>query len=87
MDRTEIVEKVQSALSGVLNRDAAGLGEASRLFEDLALDSTGVIELLMELEDAVGMRVDPDELVPEVFRTVGTLADFVQDALAKTPVA
>ena len=84
MDRSEIIEQVRIALSAVLNRDVTGLGEDARLFEDLALDSTSVIELLMGLEDTIDLQIDPDELEPEVFRTVGTLADYVQSGFAKT---
>lgn len=83
MDRSEIVEQVRITLSAVLNRDVVGLGEDARLFEDLALDSTSVIELLMGLEDTVDLQIDPDELEPEVFRTVGSLTDYVQAGLTK----
>jgi acyl carrier protein len=83
MDRTEITEHVRIALASVLNREIPALTEQLRLFEDLALDSTSVIELLMGLEDTIDLQIDPDELEPEVFRTVGTLVD-VQAGFAAT---
>jgi acyl carrier protein len=82
MDRSEIVDQVRMSLSAVLNQDVAQLHEDTRLFEELGLDSTSVIELLMHLEDTVGLQVDPDDLEPEVFQTIGTLADYV---LSGTP--
>ncbi|HVK23848.1 MAG TPA: phosphopantetheine-binding protein [Actinokineospora sp.] len=83
MDRTEIIDHLRIALSTVLNRDIGELAEDQRLFEDLALDSTSVIELLMSLEDTIDLEIDPDELEPDVFRTVGSLADYVSAGFAR----
>lgn len=84
MNRTELIDHIRTALAHVLRKEIGELREEARLFEDLSLDSTGVIELLMDLEDTVGLEIDPDELEPEVFRSVGTLADYVEAGLAKT---
>ncbi|WP_165984851.1 acyl carrier protein [Streptomyces sp. YIM 98790] len=86
MDRTEITEHLRAALSAVLNKELPEVSPEMRLFEDLALDSTSVIELLMSLEDAIGLEVDPDELGPDVFRTVGSLADYIEAGFARTTV-
>ncbi|WP_433271692.1 acyl carrier protein [Actinosynnema sp. CS-041913] len=86
MNRTDIIEHVRIALSAVLKRDLVDFTEQTRLFEDLALDSTSVIELLMGLEDLIGLEVDPDDLEPEVFATVGSLADYI-DARVGSAVA
>lgn len=76
-DRHDIIAKVEEALSEVLMREITGLPEDTRLFEDLQLDSTAVLELLMSLEDNVGFEVDPDNLDMANFKTIGTLADYV----------
>ena len=78
MNRTEIIAHLQISLSAVLNRDILELPENARLFDDLGLDSTSVIELLMALEDTINLEVDPDELEPEIFQTVGSLADYIE---------
>jgi acyl carrier protein len=44
---------------------------------ELGLDSTGVLEMLMGLEQQASFEVDADELDPVVFDTVGSLADYV----------
>jgi acyl carrier protein len=82
MDRTSIVSAVERALREVLN-DAvpAGLAEDSRLFEDLHLDSTGVLELLMALEENLGIEVDPENLNMDDFQTVGSLTDYLAATL------
>lgn len=86
MTRSEIIAHLQTALTAVLNRDVEQLRPEQRLFEDLALDSTSVIELLMSLEDTVGLEIDPDELVPEVFETVGSLTDYIEAGFTKAMV-
>jgi acyl carrier protein len=82
MNRTEIIAHLQIALSAVLNRDILELPEDARLFDDLGLDSTSVIELLMALEDTIDLEVDPDELEPEIFQTVGSFTDYVEAGFA-----
>jgi acyl carrier protein len=87
MDRARIVEHIRVALAEVLHRDIPTLDENARLFEDLALDSTSVIELLMGLEDTIDVQIEPDELEPEVFRTVRSLADYVELGFQKVAVS
>ena len=77
MNRQDTLTAITIALSEVLQTDLDTLAEDTRLFEDLNLDSTTVIELLMALEDVLGILVDPDTLEPEHFTTVGKLADYV----------
>jgi len=78
MSRPDIVAHVHAALSAVLHREVAGLGPEVSLFDDLGLDSTSIIELLMSLEDTTSLEIDPDELLPEVFQTVGSLSDYIE---------
>jgi acyl carrier protein len=86
MERAQIIEHVRISLSDVLNRELPTLTEETRLFEDLALDSTSVIELLMGLEDTIGMEIDPDDLEPEVFQTVARLTDYIERGFSKVSV-
>ncbi len=58
MDRAKLVAAIETALSEVLEREVTGLTEDTRLFEDVHLDSTSVLELLMAREDIVGISVD-----------------------------
>ncbi|TDB82790.1 MULTISPECIES: acyl carrier protein [unclassified Micromonospora] len=78
MERNEIVKNIQGALTEVLMRDFGPLPESTRLFEDMHLDSTAILELLMALEDNIGIEVDPEKLDMDDFRTIGTLTDFLE---------
>ncbi|TLQ46306.1 acyl carrier protein [Streptomyces marianii] len=84
MKRTDIVEQIRVALGSALGREIAELPENTSLFEDLAVDSSSVLDLLLTLEDSVGLEIDPEELEAEIFETVGTLSDYVESNLAKT---
>jgi acyl carrier protein len=84
MSRDAVIAPITVALSEVLGRDLEDVTEDTRLFEDLDLDSTTILELLMALEDVLGILVDPDTLEPEHFTTVGALAEYV---ISLEPVA
>lgn len=78
VDHAHVVSSIAAALARVLNRDTAGITEDTRLFDDLGLDSTAVLELLMQLEDELGLVLDTDNLEQRHFETVGTLAEFLR---------
>lgn len=86
MQRQDTVAAIETALSEVLEREVVDLTEQVRLFEDLHLDSTSVLELLMSLEDSIGFSVDPENLDMDDFKSVGTLSDYLeaQDPAAST---
>jgi diaminopimelate decarboxylase len=76
MERRQAIEHIRVAVEKVTRRDLPTL-DAGTPLPALGLDSTGMLELLMELEDLAAFVVDPDDLNPEVFRTVGTLCDYL----------
>jgi acyl carrier protein len=77
MDRFEAIELIGTVIAKVLNREVPELSEDTGLLEGLGLDSIGVLEMLMELEDSADFEVEVDDLDPSVFQTVGSLADYV----------
>jgi len=76
-ERGQLLAAIGTALQRVLKREWPALSEETRLMADLGLDSTNVLELLMELEDEVGITIDAELLEARDFDTVGTLADLV----------
>jgi acyl carrier protein len=87
MERTGIIEHIQQSLTVALGREITGLHETTMLYEDLGLESIGTLELLLDLEDTLGIEVDPEDLEMEVFRTVGSLTDYVTGRLVNTGTA
>ncbi|GAB3892870.1 acyl carrier protein [Kibdelosporangium lantanae] len=86
MDTNEIHAALRQVLTEVVNRELPELTDDVRLFGDLGLDSTNVIELLMTLEDNLDLQIDPDELTPEMLESVGTLTAYIRECLAQEPV-
>jgi acyl carrier protein len=77
LGRERVVGAVVEALSSVLGRPLPDVTATTRLFDDLDLDSTSVLGLLMALEDSLDMEVDPESLEQHHLETVGSLTDFV----------
>jgi|HubBroStandDraft_6_1064221.scaffolds.fasta_scaffold1445735_2 acyl carrier protein len=87
MERTGIIEHIRQSLTVALGREITGLHETTMLYEDLGLASISILELLLDLEDTLAIEVDPEDLEMEVFRTVGSLADYVTGRLVTTATA
>ena len=79
MERTEIESKMQELLVEELGLDSESITMQSRFEEDLEVDSLGVVELLMALEDNFGVQI-PDEEA-EQLTTVGEAVDLVETKL------
>jgi acyl carrier protein len=77
VEREEVVSALEKALTDVLDQPVADLKGDTRLFEDLHLDSTTMLEMLMSLEDSIGLVVDPEELDVDDFESVDRFTDFV----------
>ena len=77
-----VQDAVVRALSRVLGRELPDVTAQTRLFEELSLDSTSVLELLMAIEDDLGVEFDPEGLEQRHFESVGSLSDYVRDAIA-----
>ncbi|MEV7467353.1 acyl carrier protein [Streptomyces kronopolitis] len=76
----QTVAAVRQALAEVLDRELPDLGPDAKLFDDYGLDSTGVLDLLMRLEEVLDVEFDTEELEMSHFATVRTLADYVAAA-------
>ncbi|MFC9844747.1 acyl carrier protein [Streptomyces sp. NPDC060223] len=81
MNRQELLVTIEKALSEVLERPITGLKEETALFDELQLTSLAVLGLLMTVEEATGISVDPEELDIDHLRTMGSFADYVEAAL------
>ena len=80
MDRSEIESRIKNLLVSELGLDESKITAEATFEEDLEVDSLGVVELLMALEDEFGVRI-PDEEAEEI-GTVGEAVDVVATKLA-----
>lgn len=72
-----VVQAVTECLEGVLGRPLVGITEATSIFHEIGLDSTGVLDLLLSLEERLDIEFDMEELEMKDFSTVGTFVTFV----------
>ena len=79
MDRAEVESKMTDLLVDELGLDRDKITMAATFEEDLEVDSLGVVELLMALEDNFGVAI-PDEEA-EAIGTVGQAVDVVMGKL------
>jgi acyl carrier protein len=79
MDRTEVESKMTDLLVDELGIDRDKIAMSASFEEDLEVDSLGVVELLMALEDNFGVSI-PDEEAEKI-GTVGEAVDLVMQKL------
>lgn len=79
MTRAEVEAKMTDLLVDELGLDRDKISMGARFEEDLEVDSLGVVELLMALEDSFGVAI-PDEEA-ESIATVGQAVDVVMQKL------
>ena len=79
MERAEIESKLTELLVEELGLDEDKITMEATFEEDLEVDSLGVVELLMALEDNFGVQI-PDEEA-ESIGTVGQAVDVVEQKL------
>lgn len=72
----ELERQVIQLLSGYLSVDPLTIEVDSRLVEDLCVDSVGVVEIVMSLNEAFGIDL-PDAEVTQ-WRTVGDICRLVR---------
>jgi len=80
MDRNAVSERLTGVLVSELGLDADKIKDDAHFEEDLDVDSLGVVELLMALEDEFDVKI-PDEDAESIV-TVGQAIDLVQGKLA-----
>jgi acyl carrier protein len=74
-----VVLKVREHLATELDLDIEEIAEGTRFREDLDADSLDLYELVMELEDTYGIRVNEEEAAR--IMTVSDAVDFVLERL------
>jgi acyl carrier protein len=79
MDRSDIESRLRDVLVSELGLDAAKITPEANFEQDLDVDSLGVVELLMAMEDEFGVKIPDDEA--ESIHTVGQAVDLVHAKL------
>ena len=66
---------IKTLLAKQLNLDASKITDESRIIEDLGADSLDVVELLMTLEDEMGISISDEEALN--LKTVADIQNII----------
>lgn len=61
----------------LFTNDTSALGLDDSLLEQGIVDSTGMLEIVLFLEEELGVKVQDEEMIPENLDSVNRLASFV----------
>ena len=81
------MDELTNKLRSILRENLKFLDEGQELamtdeLAGLGLDSAGAVGLLLDIEGAFAITIPDEMLVPETFRTVGTLRDAIKSLTA-----
>ena len=71
-DKTEIFNKVADTMAAMFELERERILPSSRLADDLDIDSIDAIDLIVELKNYVGRKIEP-----EYFKQTRTVQDIV----------
>lgn len=87
-NKKNYVETVrQFVVEKFLFGDRDGFQEETSFLEEGIIDSTGILELVMFLEETYGIKIEDEELVPENMDSLQSIARFLDDKLNASPAA
>lgn len=75
--RERVVSSMHVLLPKVLKRELPDIAEDTCLFDALGLTSASTLSLILELEDALDIQIDVEQIDQDDLASFGTLADFV----------
>jgi acyl carrier protein len=75
--RQRVLDGIGALLPAVLRQEIPALPETTRLFDELGLSSSKILELLFALEQELEVEIDIEEIDRGSLESIGTFADFV----------
>lgn len=72
-----IFETVRDIIANQIGLDKSRITLESDIIKDLGLDSLGVVELVMEIEDKYGLIADDDTVA--TLKTVGDVVKYIEE--------
>jgi acyl carrier protein len=70
-------------VSNFLYGDASSLKDDTSFLESGIIDSTGMLEIIMFLETTCGVKVAPEEMIPENLDSINRLVRFISSRQAE----
>lgn len=76
----EIREQIKAYIAEtfLFSNDGFNLGDGDSLLDEGVIDSMGVLELIMFVEETFGISVEDEEIKPENFDSINNLHQYIQ---------
>lgn len=71
-----VIEEIKQILAKQLRIDVNDIHDDSNIIEDLGADSIDLVEMLMSIEEKIGIVVSDEDAVK--LKTVKDVADFIE---------
>jgi acyl carrier protein len=86
MNDAVIKQKLQHFISDTFIKGQTNtkLIDSDSFFENDIIDSTGVLELVLFIEETFGFRVEDEEIIPENLDSINRLVAYVNSKLTKS---
>lgn len=79
MNREQVIQELRAVLTERLELTLPErILETDRLYEEFGVDSIMALQLLVHIEEAMGVEIPDDMVDPSILKTVGTLARFIE---------
>lgn len=75
--RQRIVDHTRALIPRLVDREIPAISEDDKLMDELGLTSSTTLELLLEIEDAMEIQINVEDIDEDNAGTVGKLADFI----------
>ena len=85
-EKTDIERDVRAFIAEnfIMDDDASELDDGASLTQSGVLDSMGVLELIMFIEERFGVQVPDEDTLPENLDSITRIADYVRGRLSAT---
>ena len=77
MTTNDVLQSIQSFVADRFVGLPADLDAQTPLLESGAVDSLGMLDIVMHVEEAFGIMIDDDELIADHFETITAIGDLV----------
>lgn len=75
--RPRVFDSISRLLPRVLGGEIPVISEDMKLMSELGMRSASMLELLLEIEDDLGIQIEVEDIDDAAMTSVGDLADFV----------
>lgn len=84
LSKEQIQSHLQTSLVDMFEIPAEAIHDDARLYEDLDIDSLDAVDLIIQLRELIGVKVQPEQF--KEVRTVGDVVDAIS-ALTQSQTA